>query len=130
MAFMLNSLHTDAGLQPVLTLQSRCEKFCLFEIPVTAYTLVELSGTLAITHITGQTVHEPNRGMYARRTSTITRFACEDDIPLPFQRPAKSTKIQVMTTLEIVPYDARWPLAFAEERDRIAMALGPLALMV
>ena len=32
--------------------------------------------------------------------------------------------------LEIVSFDARWPLAFAEERDRIAMALGPLALRI
>jgi GrpB-like predicted nucleotidyltransferase (UPF0157 family) len=35
-----------------------------------------------------------------------------------------------MTTLDIVPHDARWPLAFIEERDRIAMALGPLALRI
>jgi GrpB-like predicted nucleotidyltransferase (UPF0157 family) len=35
-----------------------------------------------------------------------------------------------MTTLDIVPYDARWPLAFIEERDRIAVALGPLALRI
>jgi len=35
-----------------------------------------------------------------------------------------------MTTLEIVPYDARWPLAFIEERDRIALALGPVALRI
>ena len=35
-----------------------------------------------------------------------------------------------MTTLDIVPYDARWPLAFIEERDRIAVAMGPLALRI
>src|ERR1700746_635755 len=35
-----------------------------------------------------------------------------------------------MTTLDIVPYDARGPLAFIEERDRIAVALGPLALRI
>jgi len=35
-----------------------------------------------------------------------------------------------MTTLDIVPYDARWALAFIEERDRIAVALGPLALRI
>jgi GrpB-like predicted nucleotidyltransferase (UPF0157 family) len=35
-----------------------------------------------------------------------------------------------MTTLDIVPYDARWPLAFTEERYRIAVALGPLALRI
>ena len=35
-----------------------------------------------------------------------------------------------MTTLDIVPYDGRWPLAFIEERDRIAVALGPLALRI
>jgi GrpB-like predicted nucleotidyltransferase (UPF0157 family) len=35
-----------------------------------------------------------------------------------------------MTTLDIVPYDARWPLAFIEERDRIAVALGPIALRI
>jgi len=32
--------------------------------------------------------------------------------------------------LDVVPYDAGWPLAFAEERDRIAVALGPLALCI
>jgi GrpB-like predicted nucleotidyltransferase (UPF0157 family) len=35
-----------------------------------------------------------------------------------------------MITLEIVPYDAEWPLAFAAERDRITVALGPLALRI
>lgn len=35
-----------------------------------------------------------------------------------------------MSTLDIVRYDARWPLAFIEERDRIAVALGPLALRI
>ena len=35
-----------------------------------------------------------------------------------------------MTTFDIVPYDVRWPLAFNEERDRIAVALGPLALRI
>jgi len=35
-----------------------------------------------------------------------------------------------MTTLDVVPYDARWPLAFIEERNRIAVALGPLALRI
>jgi hypothetical protein len=33
-----------------------------------------------------------------------------------------------MTTLDIVPYDARWLLAFTEERDRIAVARGPLVM--
>jgi GrpB-like predicted nucleotidyltransferase (UPF0157 family) len=42
----------------------------------------------------------------------------------------EATTIQAMTTLDIVPYDARWPLAFIEERDRIAVALGPLALRI
>ena len=35
-----------------------------------------------------------------------------------------------MPALEIVPYDDGWPLAFAAERDRIAAALGPLALRI
>src|SRR5499433_2373040 len=35
-----------------------------------------------------------------------------------------------MPALEIVPYDDRWPLEFARERDRIAAALGPLALRI
>jgi GrpB-like predicted nucleotidyltransferase (UPF0157 family) len=30
-------------------------------------------------------------------------------------------------TLEIVPYDPAWPRAFADERDRLAAALGALA---
>jgi len=38
--------------------------------------------------------------------------------------------IKAMATLEIVPYDVRWPLAFAQERDRIAAALGPLAVRI
>jgi len=29
--------------------------------------------------------------------------------------------------LPIAPYDARWPVQFAAERDRIARALGPIA---
>ena len=32
--------------------------------------------------------------------------------------------------LEIVPYDAEWPLRFEAERERIAVALGPLALRI
>jgi GrpB-like predicted nucleotidyltransferase (UPF0157 family) len=32
--------------------------------------------------------------------------------------------------LEIVPYDKEWPLAFSAERDRIAAALGALALRI
>jgi GrpB-like predicted nucleotidyltransferase (UPF0157 family) len=32
--------------------------------------------------------------------------------------------------LEIAPYDPNWPIAFAAERDRIAAALGTLALRV
>src|SRR5260370_26201793 len=35
-----------------------------------------------------------------------------------------------MTTLDIVPYDPRWPLAFIEERDRIAVVPAPLALRI
>ena len=35
-----------------------------------------------------------------------------------------------MSTFDIVPYDARWPLAFIEERDLIAVALDPLALRI
>src|SRR5215468_11391353 len=35
-----------------------------------------------------------------------------------------------MTTVDHVPYDPRWPLAFIEERDRIAIALGRLALRI
>src|SRR3954465_6406105 len=35
-----------------------------------------------------------------------------------------------MGQLEIVPYDAAWPLAFVAERDRIAAVLGPLALRI
>ncbi len=35
-----------------------------------------------------------------------------------------------MTTLDIVPRDARWRPAFIEERDRIAVAPGPLALRI
>ena len=31
---------------------------------------------------------------------------------------------------KIVPYHARWRWAFIEERDRIAVALGPLALRI
>jgi GrpB-like predicted nucleotidyltransferase (UPF0157 family) len=33
-------------------------------------------------------------------------------------------------TLEIVPYDLQWPVAFAAERERIAEALGALALRI
>jgi GrpB-like predicted nucleotidyltransferase (UPF0157 family) len=33
-------------------------------------------------------------------------------------------------TLEIAPYDPEWPSAFSEERDRIAAALGSLALRI
>jgi GrpB-like predicted nucleotidyltransferase (UPF0157 family) len=33
-------------------------------------------------------------------------------------------------SLEIAPYDPNWPIAFAAERDRIAAALGTLALRV
>src|SRR5262245_43720657 len=33
-------------------------------------------------------------------------------------------------TLEIVPYDSQWPNAFSAERDRIAAALGSLALRI
>ena len=33
-------------------------------------------------------------------------------------------------TLEIVPYDPKWPIAFAVERDRIAAGLGALALRI
>ncbi|MGH8311542.1 MAG: GrpB family protein, partial [Steroidobacteraceae bacterium] len=32
--------------------------------------------------------------------------------------------------IEISPYDPRWPSAFAAERDRIAGALGALALRI
>ena len=32
--------------------------------------------------------------------------------------------IKAMGTLEIVPYDVRWPVVFAQERDRIAAALA------
>jgi len=32
--------------------------------------------------------------------------------------------------LEILPYDPDWPRQFADERDRIAAALGPLALRI
>jgi GrpB-like predicted nucleotidyltransferase (UPF0157 family) len=35
-----------------------------------------------------------------------------------------------VSRLEIVPYDDAWPQAFAAERDRIAAALGPLALRI
>jgi GrpB-like predicted nucleotidyltransferase (UPF0157 family) len=35
-----------------------------------------------------------------------------------------------MARLEIVPYDSRWPSAFAAERERLAAALGPLALRI
>jgi GrpB-like predicted nucleotidyltransferase (UPF0157 family) len=38
--------------------------------------------------------------------------------------------IKAMATLVIVPYDVHWPLAFAQERDRIATVLGPLALRI
>jgi len=33
-------------------------------------------------------------------------------------------------TLEITPYDPKWPIAFAAERDRIAAGLGALALRI
>ena len=33
-------------------------------------------------------------------------------------------------TLQIVPYDQQWPRAFSAERDRIAAALGALALRI
>lgn len=33
-------------------------------------------------------------------------------------------------TLEIAPYDPKWPILFAAERDRIAAALGALALRI
>ena len=33
-------------------------------------------------------------------------------------------------TVEIVPYDPEWPSAFAAERDRIAAALGSLAVRI
>ena len=33
-------------------------------------------------------------------------------------------------TLEIAPYDPKWPIAFAAERERIAGALGALALRI
>jgi GrpB-like predicted nucleotidyltransferase (UPF0157 family) len=33
-------------------------------------------------------------------------------------------------TLEISPYDPKWPIAFAAERERIAGALGALALRI
>lgn len=33
-------------------------------------------------------------------------------------------------TLEIAPHDPKWPIAFAAERDRIAAALGALALRI
>jgi GrpB-like predicted nucleotidyltransferase (UPF0157 family) len=36
----------------------------------------------------------------------------------------------VIQTIEIVPYDPEWPSAFATERDRIAAALGTLALRI
>ena len=52
------------------------------------------------------------------------------DMSLRFQRSPEATTIEAMTTLDIVPYDARWALAFIEERDRIAVALGPLALRI
>jgi len=32
--------------------------------------------------------------------------------------------------IEIVPYDVRWPKRFGEERDRIADALGPIAVRI
>jgi GrpB-like predicted nucleotidyltransferase (UPF0157 family) len=32
-----------------------------------------------------------------------------------------------VTSLHIAPYDPRWPLEFAAERDRLARALGPIA---
>lgn len=32
--------------------------------------------------------------------------------------------------MDIVPYDARWPLAFEAERQRLARALGALALRI
>lgn len=32
--------------------------------------------------------------------------------------------------LEIAPYDPKWPIAFAAERDRIAAALGALAVRI
>lgn len=34
------------------------------------------------------------------------------------------------TAIEIVDYDRRWPEEFARERERIALALGPLALRI
>jgi GrpB-like predicted nucleotidyltransferase (UPF0157 family) len=39
-------------------------------------------------------------------------------------------KRQMNETLEIVPYDPEWPSAFSAERDRIAAALGPVALRI
>jgi GrpB-like predicted nucleotidyltransferase (UPF0157 family) len=36
----------------------------------------------------------------------------------------------VSETIEIVPYDPAWPIAFAAERDRLANALGALALRI
>ncbi len=33
-------------------------------------------------------------------------------------------------TIEVIPYDRSWPDAFAAERDRIAAALGALALRI
>jgi GrpB-like predicted nucleotidyltransferase (UPF0157 family) len=36
----------------------------------------------------------------------------------------------VSATIEIVPYDPEWPIAFVAERDRIASALGTLALRI
>jgi GrpB-like predicted nucleotidyltransferase (UPF0157 family) len=35
-----------------------------------------------------------------------------------------------MTTIEIVPYDLRWPAVFETEADRLRGALGPLALRI
>ena len=35
-----------------------------------------------------------------------------------------------MSRMEIVPYDSRWPEAFAAEAGRLRAALGPLALRV
>lgn len=32
--------------------------------------------------------------------------------------------------IEIVPYDSRWPLAFEAERERIATALGAMAIRI
>lgn len=44
--------------------------------------------------------------------------------------PPPPIPVLVSLALEIVPYDPCWPSAFSAERDRIAAALGDLALRI